>query len=112
MQPTVEHVDGVAVVSVHLDELDISSVDDFNHDIAVIMEENKKLVLDMSRVQFIDSSGCGAIIACLKRLADAGGDLKLCGVNKAVATVLQLIRLHRICDILESREEAVQAFKR
>ncbi len=111
MQPIVEKVDDVAVVTVPVDELEISSVDEFKLQLTGIMEESKKLVLDMTRVSFVDSSGCGAIIFCLKRLEQSGGNLKLCGVSKSVATVLKMIRLHRICDILETREEAVAAFK-
>ncbi len=111
MQPIVEKVDDVAVVTVPVDELEISSVDEFKLQLTGIMEESKKLVLDMSRVSFVDSSGCGAIIFCLKRLEQSGGNLKLCGVSKSVATVLKMIRLDRICDILETREEAVAAFK-
>ena len=111
MQPIVEKVDDVAVVTVPVDELEISSVDEFKVQLTEIMEESKKLVLDMTRVSFVDSSGCGAIIFCLKRLEQSGGNLKLCGVSKSVATVFKLIRLNRICDILETREEAVAAFK-
>ena len=111
MQPIVEKVDDVAVVTVPVDELEISSVDEFKVQLTEIMKESKKLVLDMTRVSFVDSSGCGAIIFCLKRLEQSGGNLKLCCVSKPVATVLKMIRLHRICDILETREEAVAAFK-
>ena len=39
-----------------------------------------------------------------------GGDLKLCNVNKIVRMVFDLIRLHRICEILNTKEEAVKAF--
>ena len=90
MQPIVEKVGDVAVVTVPLEELEISSVEEFKLQMTRIMEETKNLVLDMARVNFVDSSGCGAIIFCLKRLAESGGDLKLCGVKKPVATVLQI----------------------
>lgn len=111
MQPIVEKVDDVTVVTVPVEELEISRVDEFKSQMTELMTDSKKLVLDMARVNFVDSSGCGAIIFCLKRLSDVGGDLKLCAVNKPVATVFRMIRLHRICDILETREEAVGAFK-
>ncbi len=112
MQPIVERVDDVTVVTVPLEELEISSVDEFKLQMTSIMEESKNIVLDITSVNFVDSSGCGAIIFCLKRLSEAGGDLKLCGVRKPVGTVLRMIRLHRICDILETREEAIEAFRR
>jgi anti-sigma B factor antagonist len=110
MQLIVERVDDVTVVTVPLDELEISSVEEFKLQMIPIMEESRNVVLDMTSVTFVDSSGCGAIIFCLKRLTEAGGDLKLCGVGKPVGTVFRMIRLHRICDILETREAAVEAF--
>jgi anti-sigma B factor antagonist len=39
-----------------------------------------------------------------------GGDLKLCGMSKQVRGVFELVRLHRIFDILGTTEEAVRAF--
>jgi anti-sigma B factor antagonist len=69
------------------------------------------LVLDLGRVQFIDSRGCGAILSCLKHISPAGGDLKLCQVNPTVRMVFDLIRMSNICPVLGTREEAVQAFQ-
>jgi anti-sigma B factor antagonist len=43
-------------------------------------------------------------------VAAAGGDLKLCQVSRPVRGVFELIRLHRICEIVGTREEALKAF--
>jgi anti-sigma B factor antagonist len=65
----------------------------------------------MKRVNYIDSAGCGAIISCLKRVRQAvDGDLRICQVTPVVRTVFDLIRLHKMCDILETRDDAVRAF--
>ena len=71
----------------------------------------RKLVIDLGRLQFVDSRGCGAILSCLKGTTEAGGDLHLCGVTRPVRTVFDFIRLHRICDIFDTKEQAVAAFK-
>jgi anti-sigma B factor antagonist len=110
MQASVEKAGDVAIVAVNLPQLDASNADDFRQDIAPVLQECHKLVLDLGKVRFIDSRGCGAIIACLKHVSAAGGDLKLCCVAKTVRGVFELIRLHRICDIVDTREQAVQAF--
>jgi anti-sigma B factor antagonist len=110
MQPTVEKVGEVAVVTLNVDQLDASNADDFRRDMAPVLQETRKVVLDLGRVQFVDSRGCGAILSCLKHVAAAGGDLKLCQVSKPVRGVFELIRLHRICEILPTREEALRAF--
>jgi len=59
----------------------------------------------------VDSRGCGAILSCLKQISPAGGDLKLCRVSPRVRLVFDLIRMHNICEIVNTREEAVQAFQ-
>jgi len=110
MQLTVDTVQNVAVVKIHEQQLDASNSDDFKRDIAPVLAERARMVLDLGQLQFVDSSGCGAILSCLKALTSAGGDLKLCCVTRPVRNVFELIRLHRICEILDSREDALASF--
>jgi anti-sigma B factor antagonist len=112
MEPEVEMVGDVTIVTVHLEQLDASNAEDFRLDMAPVLEKARKLVLDLSRVQFVDSRGCGAILSCLKHVGEAGGDLKICCVARPVRMVFELIRLHRICEILATRDEAVRAFQK
>lgn len=107
----VEKSGDVTVVVVNIEQFDASNADEFKREIAPALEDTKKLVLDLSGVQFVDSRACGAILSCLKHLSEHGGDLKLCEVTPFVATVFELIRLHRICEILPTKEEAVRAFQ-
>ena len=70
------------------------------------------MVLDLSRLRFVDSSGMGAMLSCLRQLSAKGGDLKLCGMSKQVRGLFELVRMHRIFEIYGTREEAVHAFER
>src|SRR4029077_2026670 len=108
MGPVVEKVGDVTIVAVNVDELDAASAETFRRDIAPVLKDCRKLVLDLERVQFVDSRGCGAILSCLKHLSTAGGDLKLCRVARPVLKVFELIRMHSICEIVNTKEEAVQ----
>jgi anti-sigma B factor antagonist len=110
MQLSTEKIGDVTVVTVNSPELDAGNAEEFRGQMDSVLQGCRKLVLDLERVQFVDSSGCGVILACLKGLAQAGGDLKLCCVNPVVRTVFDLIRLHKICEILGTRDEAVKAF--
>jgi anti-sigma B factor antagonist len=112
MQPTIEAVGDVTIVAVNVDELDANNADDFRSAVAPVLKDSRKLVLDLGHVRFVDSRGCGVILSCLKLLAPAGGDLKLCGVNPTVRMVFDLIRMHKICEIVNTREEAVLAFQK
>ena len=84
---------------------------EFKRDIAPLLEANAKLVLDLSRLRFVDSSGLGAFISCLRKLNAKGGDLKLYGMSKQVRAVFELVRMHRVFDIVGTREDAVRAFQ-
>jgi anti-sigma B factor antagonist len=111
MQIASEKVGDVAVAAVPVDELDASNAAEFKRDIAPLLEANARLVLDLSRLRFVDSSGLGAFISCLRKLNAKGGDLKLYGMSKQVRAVFELVRMHRVFDIVGSKEDAVHAFE-
>jgi anti-sigma B factor antagonist len=111
MNMLTESFGDVAVVTLTEEQLDASNADDFRQSLAPVLADFNKVVLDLSRLQFVDSRGCGAILSCLKATTEAGGDLHLCGVTRPVRTVFDFIRLHRICDIFDTKEQAVAAFK-
>jgi len=110
MEIAFDKMGDVAVAAVPVEELDASNAGEFKRDIAPALEANAKLVLDLSRLRFVDSSGLGAFISCLRKLNAKGGDLKLCGMSKQVRAVFELVRMHRIFDIHDTKDEAVRAF--
>jgi len=111
MEIAVDRIDGIAVATVPVDELDASNAGEFKRDIAAVLQGNSQLVLDLSRLRFVDSSGLGAMLSCLRQLSGKSGDLKLCGMSKQVRGLFELVRMHRIFDIFGSKEEAVRAFQ-
>lgn len=111
MEIAIDKVGDVVVAEPLVEELDASNAGEFKGDIAPLLEGNTKLAFDLSRLRFVDSSGLGAFISCLRKLNAKGGDVKLCGMSKQVRAVFELTRMHRIFDIFGSREEAVQAFQ-
>jgi anti-sigma B factor antagonist len=108
---SIEKVRGVNVIVLAVDSLDASNTTEFKRAFAPAVEPNARVVLDLSRVQFIDSSGCGAILALLRQLTQAGGDLKLCSVSRPVKSLFELVRMHRILEICDDRESAIRAFQ-
>jgi anti-sigma B factor antagonist len=112
MQLTIEKIGGVAVVGIPIQELDAGNAAEFKRDMASLVEGYTDLVLDLSRLRFVDSSGLGAFISCLRKLNAKGGDLKLAGMSEGVRAVFELVRMHRVFDIHATKEEAVRAFER
>ena len=111
MEIPVENLNGVAVAAVPVDELDASNSSEFKRDIAPVLQSQNKLVLDLGQLRFVDSSGLGAMLSCLRQLSAKGGDLKLCSMSKQVRGLFELVRMHRIFEIYGTREEAVRAFQ-
>ena len=112
MEIHVDDMDGVAVAIVPVEELDASNSVEFKRDIAPVLQSQSRVVLDLSQLRFVDSSGLGAMLSCLRQLSGKGGDLKLCSMSRQVRALFELVRMHRIFDIYATKEEAVKAFQR
>jgi anti-sigma B factor antagonist len=110
MELVLQQIDGVAVATVPVEDLDASNAAEFKRDMASVIDSHTRLVLDLSRLRFVDSSGLGAFISCLRKLNAKGGDLKLSGMSKQVRGVFELVRMHRVFDICATSEDAVRAF--
>lgn len=111
MELTREQVGDVTVVTLQAEYLDAGNAKEFKRDFAALVEPGAHMVLDLGRVQVVDSSGCGAILSCLRQLKSVGGDLKLCAVTRPVRSLFELVRMHRVFDIFNTRAEAVKAFQ-
>jgi len=112
MEATIDQVGDVTIVVLPGETLDASNAKEFRRDITSMLDAHtKKVVLDMKQLRFIDSSGLGAVLSCLRQLHAAGGDLKLCGMTKPVRAIFELVRMHRIFEIFNTPEEAIRAFQ-
>jgi anti-sigma B factor antagonist len=74
---------------------------------ASIGDETSAVILDLGRVEFIDSSGLGALISALKALRTGGGTLWLTQVSEAVRSILEITRLDRVFDIVPTLDDAL-----
>jgi len=86
-------------------EVDLASAPQFRRSLHDLIDQgHKRIALDLSNLEFMDSTGLGVLIGCLKRLKEADGDLVLAGVQPAVARVFEVTGLDRIFTIRESLE--------
>lgn len=90
--------------------LDLGTVPLFKQQIAAAIGEAESVVLDLSNVAFVDSSGLGAILSCVRDLTSKGGDLKICSVQQRVMVMFDLVRLPKIIGIHKDLDEAIRAF--
>jgi anti-anti-sigma factor len=72
---------------------------------------NKKLVIDLSFCEFIDSTFLGTIVISLKKITAIGGDIKLVGFQPAVRSMFELTRISKVFETFETTDEAVNSFQ-
>ena len=73
----------------------------------LVAEGKSKLIVDLHAVDFIDSSGLGALIGGLKSARQQGGDLRIAAAGAQVRAVLKLTNLDRILSPFDTVEEAL-----
>ncbi|MFW5870722.1 MAG: STAS domain-containing protein [Candidatus Sumerlaeota bacterium] len=111
MQLNTEKRDDISIITIEDESLEAMNSQEFKEEMSKILPDCRKVVLNLAHTDFVDSSGCGALLSCLRQLNAAGGDLKLCNVQRPVRTLFELVRMDRIVEIHNSCEEAVDSFK-
>ena len=83
----------------------------FQDQIASFLEAGKKnIIVEMSDVKFVDSSGLGNIVRAFSTVKDAGGKLKLAGITDKVTGVLSITKLNSVFEQYKTVEEAANSF--
>ncbi len=71
---------------------------------------NKKILLNLSDVSYIDSSGIGELVSGFTSVSNQGGTLKLLGLTKRVKDLLQITKLYTVFDVHEDEAHAIRSF--
>lgn len=107
LQVSSHECDGARVVSV-AGELDALSVPELDAHVAPLLEVGyQRVVLDLSGVEFMDSTGLGICIKVLKGVRDAGGDMSLVATSPRVLRVLEITGIDQAISVAETVDEAV-----
>ena len=86
--------------------LDVSTTAEFEAALRHrVPEKCTVLVLDLSEVEFMDSSGLGALISALRSL-QGRGEIVLCGCHESVLSLLRLTSLDRVFRLVDTEDEA------
>lgn len=105
-------VDDVLVVKPTKQRLDAQEAGSFKEHMGrCISDGHEKIILDLSRVEFIDSSGLGAIVSSLKMLGGKG-ELSLCGIRETIMTMFKLTRMDRVFPIFATEAEALASLSK
>lgn len=76
-----------------------------------IADKVEKVIIDLSKVKWMNSSGLGALMACMTSLKNAGGELKISGATEKIKNLFMITKLITIFDTYDNAERAVESFK-
>ena len=108
MNITSETTGDLQILTVHAQRIDAVAAIQFKDTVRELTaDQDTAVVLDLSQVDFIDSSGLGAIVASMKQLGKER-PLHLAGLTPIVSKVFALTRMQRVFKIFKSLHEAVQ----
>jgi len=71
----------------------------------------KKILLNLDDVNYIDSSGIGELVSAYTTVKNQGGELKLLNLTKKVHDLLQITKLYTVFDVKDDEASAVKAFR-
>ncbi|MFZ0807389.1 MAG: STAS domain-containing protein [Candidatus Sulfotelmatobacter sp.] len=76
----------------------------------LIAQGQKKIILNLAGVDYIDSSGVGELVSSFTTVRNAGGELKLLNLTQKVHDVLHVTKLYTVFDIKDDEFHAVKSF--
>ena len=113
MKLSTRQVDGVTIVDcsgrITLGEGSVMMRDTIRD---LLAKGNKKLILNLGEVNYIDSSGIGELVSAFTTVRNQGGDLKLLNLTKKVHDLLQITKLYTVFDVKDDEASAIASFKK
>ncbi len=71
---------------------------------------NKKILIDLTDVSFMDSTGLGSLVSCLKYSKENSGILKLSGVENKVKVVFSITKANKIFEIFQDKKSGIDSY--
>ena len=77
-----------------------------------VLPENKKIVLNLSGTNYIDSGGLGTLVSLYTSAKNAGSSIKLANLTQRVGDLLQVTKLLTVFDVYDSEQKALDSFRK
>ncbi len=76
----------------------------------LVKSKVKKVIIDFSKVPYIDSSGLATLIELFQRLKKSNANLRICSLSEKVKNIFEITKLHKLFDICDDQESALENF--
>jgi anti-anti-sigma factor len=70
----------------------------------------RKILIDFSKVSYLDSSGIGELVGCYTSIKNKNGELRICGMNSRIFGLMKMTSLHSVFDVKDTEAEALADF--
>lgn len=105
-------VDNILIIDI-IGEIDIYNSSNIKELIMKKIENGEiNIIINLNRVNYIDSSGIGTFISCNSLLSKYKGKLVIENINESIKKIFRLTQLDTILNIKNSEEEAINFFKK
>ena len=111
MNLTTDRAQGVAIVRIGETRMMYPLLADFSGAVmGLLTSGDKKVMIDLSKVTYVDSATIGCLMDLYRQATAAGGQLRLSGVNKRVETMLTMTGAHNVLKMFPDEAGALQSF--
>lgn len=70
----------------------------------------RKIVIDFSKVSYLDSSGIGELVGCYTSIKNRDGELRICGMNTKIFSLMKMTSLNSVFEVRDNVEDALANF--
>lgn len=112
IQVDIEEQNDIVILSVNEPIIDHSNSASLKEKLFLEIADGKnKIILDLTKVMEMDSSGLGALLFGKRQASHSGGNIFLVGIQPAVDSMLRIAQLSRVFDIFEKTDDAIAHFR-
>lgn len=111
---TVEFVDGVPMARIlrFSGDLDSTNAEHVSEVVLSLLGEGVlHIVADFTKLRYVNSTGLGALLFANKKMKEAGGSMKIAGVNENVFEIIEIIGANTLLDIHRTMDDAIATLK-
>lgn len=76
----------------------------------VLEQGGRRIIINFSKVSYLDSSGVGELVGCYTSVKGKGGELRICGLNTRIFNLITMTSLHSVFDVKETEEASLAGF--
>lgn len=111
MNLQIESHDDIKIIRIREERLVYSMLSSFFAEVSKVIEGGaKKVLVDLSAVNYIDSASVGCLMDIYRTMAEKAGTIRLLGLQERVETMVSMTGLHNFIEIYQDESAAVESF--